>query len=108
MSTINKYELLKTEGTWQDRLQYVLSLSNKTEIEAHLKESATYDDLQMLVFLSKSTKNEKNLFEIFKTDSLPTGQRIIAGKGWLKIPKDEKQIYEFIVDTMNDRHIPRL
>ena len=29
MSTINQYELLKTEGTWNDRLKYVLSLSDK-------------------------------------------------------------------------------
>jgi len=108
MSTINKYELLKTEGTWKDRLKYILSLLDKTEIEKHLKQSSSYDDLQMLIFLSKSTKNEKNLLEIFKTDSLPIRQRIISGKNWFKIQKDEKQIYEFIVETMNDKTIPRL
>ncbi|CAF4187594.1 unnamed protein product, partial [Rotaria magnacalcarata] len=47
MSTINKYELLKTEGAWNDRMKYVLSLSNKTEIEKHLKQSTSYEDLQM-------------------------------------------------------------
>jgi hypothetical protein len=31
VSTIDKYELLKIEGTWKDRLKYVLSISNKTE-----------------------------------------------------------------------------
>ncbi|CAF4959172.1 unnamed protein product, partial [Rotaria magnacalcarata] len=80
--------LLKTEGAWNDRMKYVLSLSNKTEIEKHLKQSTSYEDLQMLTFLSKSTKIEKNLFDIFKTDSLPIIQRIIAGKGWLKIQRD--------------------
>ncbi|CAM4750560.1 unnamed protein product [Rotaria magnacalcarata] len=107
MSTINKYELLKTEGAWNDRMKYVLSLSNKTEIEKHLKQSTSYEDLQMLTFLSKSTKIEKNLFDIFKTDSLPIIQRIIAGKGWLKIQRDEQKIYEFILETMNDRNISR-
>ncbi len=108
MSTINKYELLKSEGTWKDRLKYILSLLDKTEIEKHLKQSSSYDDLKMLVFLSKSTKNEKNLLQIFKTDSLPIKQRAIAGKNWLKIQKNEKQIYELIVETMNDKNIPRL
>ncbi|CAF4787876.1 unnamed protein product [Rotaria sp. Silwood1] len=107
MSSIFKYELLKTEGTWKDRLKYIISLSDKTEIEKHLKQSLSYDDLQMLVFLSKSTKNEKNLLEIFKTDSLPIRQRTIAAKGWLKIQRNEKQIYEFIVETINDKNIGR-
>jgi len=107
MSSINKYELLKIEGTWTDRIKYILSLSNKTEIEKHLKQSSSYDDLQMLVFLSKSTKNEKNLLEIIKTDSLPLKQRIIAGKGWLKIPKDEEQISEFIIETLANTNIPQ-
>lgn len=108
MFTINKYELLKSEDTWKDSLKYVLSLLDKTEIEKHLKQSSSYDDLQMLVFLSKSTKNEKNLLEIFKADSLPIKQRAIAGKNWLKIQKNEKQIYELIVETMIDKNIPRL
>jgi hypothetical protein len=107
MSSINKYELLKIEGTWTDRIKYILSLSNKTEIEKHLKQSSSYDDLQMLVFLSKATKNEKNLLEIIKTDSLPLKQRIISGKGWLKIPKDEEQISEFIIETLANTNIPQ-
>jgi hypothetical protein len=108
MSTINKYEFLKSEGTLNDRLQYVLSLSDKSEIEKYLKESSSYVDLQMLIFLSKSTKNEKNLFEIFQNDSLPIRQRIIAGKCWMKIQKDEKQIVEFIIEIINDKNFPRL
>jgi hypothetical protein len=107
MSSINKYELLKIEGTWTDRIKYILSLSNKTEIEKHLKQSSSYDDLKMFVFLSKSTKNEKNLLEIIKTDSLPLRQRIIAGKGWLKIQKDEEQISEFIIETLANTNIPQ-
>ncbi|CAF3063646.1 unnamed protein product [Rotaria sp. Silwood2] len=107
MSSIHKYELLKIEGTWKDRLKYVISSRDKTEIEKYLKQSSSYDDLQMLVFLSKLTKNEKNLLEISKTDSLPIRQRTIAAKGWLKIQRDEKQIYEFIVETMNDKNIAR-
>ena len=39
----------------------------------------------------ESTKNEKNLLEIFKTDSLPIRQRIIAGKYWLKLQSDENK-----------------
>ncbi len=39
MSLIEKYELLKNEGSWTDCLNYILSLSNKTEIESYLKKS---------------------------------------------------------------------
>ncbi len=44
MSTINKYELLKTESTLKDCLKYILALSDKTEIEKHLKQSSSYDE----------------------------------------------------------------
>jgi hypothetical protein len=109
MSSIDKYELLKSDGTWKDRIKYVLSLSDKRELETHLRQSLStcYDDLQMFVFLSKSIKNEKDLFEIFKTDSFPVRQRAIAGKGWLKLQKDEKKIYEFVLETIADKNIPR-
>ncbi len=42
MSLIEKYELLKNEGSWTDRLNYILSLSNKTEIESYLKKVIIY------------------------------------------------------------------
>ncbi|CAF1012073.1 unnamed protein product [Rotaria sp. Silwood1] len=50
MSSINQYELLKKDGSWKDRLKYVLSLTDKNEIEKHLKESSlsSYDDLKIL------------------------------------------------------------
>ncbi|CAF3971219.1 unnamed protein product [Adineta steineri] len=108
MSTISKYELLKHEGTWFDRIKYILSLSDKNEIEKYLKQSTSYEDLQILIFLSKLTKNEKNLLEIFQNDSLPVRRRIIAGKAWLKIQNDENQIHKFIVETINDKNISRL
>jgi hypothetical protein len=109
MSSISKYESLKVDGTWVDRLKYVLSLSDKNQIEKHLKESLTtsYDDLQMFIFLSISTKNQNNLLKIFKTDSLPIKQRSIAGKYWIKLQKDEKQIENFILQTINDKNFPR-
>lgn len=108
MSSINKYESLKTDGSWIDRLKYVLSLSDKTEIEKHLKQSlaSSYDDLQIFIFLSKSTKNQKNLLEIFKTESLPVKQRAMAGKGWIQLQKDEKPIHDFLIETINDKNIP--
>jgi hypothetical protein len=110
MSLIEKYELLKKQGSWTDRLNYILSLSDKTEIESYLKKSSfiSYDDLQMLVFLSKSTKNQPNLIEIFKTDSLPVRQRADAGKAWIRLEKDEKQVHQFVIETITDSNIPRL
>lgn len=105
---MNQYESFKAEGTWNDSTHYVLSLSDKSELENYLKQSSSYEDLKMLIFLSKSTKNANNLLHIFQTDSLPIKQRAIAGKGWLKIQTDEKPIHNFIIDMITDRNIPRL
>ncbi|CAF2126601.1 unnamed protein product [Rotaria magnacalcarata] len=109
MASIDQYESLKSNGTWQDRLTYVVSLSDKNEIENHFKKSAStsYDDLQMLIFLSWLTKNDKNLLEIFKSPSFPTRQRATACQRWLLLQKDEKQILEFLVASINDKTIPR-
>jgi len=109
MSSISKYESLKIDGTLTDRLKYALSLSDKTEIENHLKKSleTSYDDLQMFISLSISTKNEKNLLEIFKKDSLPVKQRVRSGVGWIQFQKDQKQIENILVETINDKNIPR-
>ncbi|CAF1145573.1 unnamed protein product [Rotaria sp. Silwood1] len=109
MSSINQYELLKKDGTWKDRLKYILSLTNKNDIEKHLKESSlsSYDDLQMFIFLSLSIKNEKNLFDIFKNNLLPTKQRAFAGQRWIQLQKDEKKIHNFIVESINDKNLPR-
>jgi hypothetical protein len=110
MSSINKYDSLKSDGTWTDRIKYILLLSDKTEIEKDLKQSLTlsYNDLQMYIFLSISTKNKKNLLEIFQTESLPVRQKAIAAKGWLRFQKDEKEIHNFLVESINDKTIPRL
>jgi len=110
MSLIEKYELLKYEGSSIDRRNYILSLVDKREIETYLKRSSitSYDDLQMLIFLSKSTKNQTNLYEIFKNDSLPVCQRADAAKAWLRLQQDEKQIHQFVVETIVDLNIPRL
>ena len=110
MSSIEKYELLKKNGAWIDRIKYVLSSSVKNEIEQHLKQSSTtsYDDLAMFIFLSTSIKNEKNLLEIFRTDSLTVKQRARAGKRYIELIKDEKQISDFIAESVNDKNIPRL
>ncbi|CAF1325701.1 unnamed protein product [Rotaria sordida] len=109
MSSINQYELLKINGSWKDRLKYILSLTDKNDIEKHLKESSksSYDDLKMLISLSLSTKNEKNLFDIFKNNSLPTQQRASAGQRWILLQKDPKQIQNFIVESINDKSLPR-
>ncbi|CAF3513550.1 unnamed protein product [Rotaria socialis] len=109
MASIDQYESLKSNGTWQDRLTYVVSLSDKNEIENHLKKSAStsYDDLQMLIFLSWLTKNDKNLLEIFKSPSFPTRQRATACQRWLLLQKNEKQILEFLETSINDKMIPR-
>ncbi|CAF3787569.1 unnamed protein product [Rotaria sordida] len=110
MSLIEKYKLLKREGSSIDRRNYILSLVDKREIETFLKRSSitSYDDLQMLIFLSKSTKNQTNLYEIFKNDSLLVCQRADAAKAWLRFQQDEKQIHQFVVETMMDLNIPRL
>jgi len=107
---MENYELLKKQGSWNDRIDYILSLSDKTEIEVHLKNSSltSYDDLQMLIFLSKSRKNQKQLIEIFKTDSLPVRQRVEAGKAWLQLEKDEKSIHQFVIEIITASTIPRL
>ncbi len=109
MSLISKYESLKSDGTAVDRLKYIFSLKDKNEIEKYLKESSktSYTDLQMFIFLSNSTKNERNLMEIFQTDGLPIKQRIFAGKSWIKLQKDEKQILGFIIQTINNKTLPR-
>ncbi|CAF3665730.1 unnamed protein product [Rotaria sp. Silwood1] len=109
MSSINQYELLKKDGTWKDRLKYILSLTNKNDIEKHLKESSisSYDDFKMLSFLSLSIKNEKNLFDMFKNNSLPTKQRATASQRWIQLQKDPKQIHNFIVESINDKNLPR-
>ena len=110
MSLIENYEQLKRQGSWKDRIDYILSLPDKTEIEIYLKKSAliSYDDLQTLVFLLKSTKNQKQLIEIFKTDALPVRQRVEAAKAWLQLEKDEKQIHQFVIENVTAENIPRL
>ncbi|CAF4476503.1 unnamed protein product, partial [Rotaria sp. Silwood2] len=82
MSSINQYELLKTNGSWKDRLKYVLSLTDKNDIEKHLKESSlsSIDDLKMLTS---------------------------AGQRWIQLQKDPKQIHNFIVESINDKNLPR-
>ncbi|CAF3315830.1 unnamed protein product, partial [Rotaria sp. Silwood2] len=86
-----------------------LSLSDKNHIEKHLKESllSSYDDLQAFIFLSISTKNQINLLEIFKNDSLPVKQRAFAGQHWIQLQNDEKQIYNFLVESINDKNLAR-
>jgi len=102
------YEILKFEGTWNDRVRYVRSLSDKNQLEDYLKQSTTYDDVQMLIFLSKITKNEKNLLDIFKTDSYPIHQRIKAVKIWLQLQTNQQHIYDFVIDVINQKNLPRL
>jgi hypothetical protein len=107
MSSIEKYELLKADDTWENTLKYVLSLSDKNEIKKHLKDSECYDDVQILLYLAKSTKNTEDLFEIFQRDSFPVKQRAFAIKSWLKLEKDEKKIEEFVVQSINNENLPR-
>lgn len=106
MSLIEKYD----QGSWIDRIGFIVSLSGKTEIELHLKKTSfkSYDDLQMLVLLSKSTKNQTNLIEIFKSNLLPIHQRADAVKSWLQLQNDEKIVHQFVIETITDSNIPRL
>jgi hypothetical protein len=109
MSVISQYESLKKNGSSVDRIKFISSLKDKNEIEEYLKESSktSYNDLQALIFLSNSIKNDKNLLEIFQTESLPIKQRVFAGKSWIKLQKDSKQIENFLVDTINNPNVPR-
>lgn len=109
MSSITKYESLKNDATFVDRVKYIVLLKDKNELETHLKQSLTtsYNDLQMFIFLSKTTKNQENLFEIFKTDSLPTKLRSYAINSWMKLNQDQKQIENFVIQSVNDQNIPR-
>ena len=110
MSSIEKYELLKCEETVTARINYIQSLRDKNEIEIHLKKAVhhSYDDLQMLVFLSKSTKNKNNLIDIFKNASFPVRQRADAAKAWIQFQDNETQIYKFVVETISDLNVPRM
>ena len=63
MSSINKYELLKTDGTWIDRLKYILSLSDKTEIEKYLKESLNH--LMMIYKCLYFYQNQQKMKKIY-------------------------------------------
>lgn len=105
MSTIEKYELLKNDGTLKDRIRYVLSLSNKDQLESYLKERivACYDDLHMFRIISIINKNDKNLFQLFQNESLPVYQRISALKNWMKFQTDEKTVLNFIVQLIRDK-----
>ncbi|UJR24725.1 hypothetical protein I4U23_006099 [Adineta vaga] len=105
MSSITEMEGL----SWVDRIKYILSLTDKTEIEQRLKQSSisSYDDLRLLIFLSLLMKNEKNLLDIFTNQSYPVEQRVHAGKNWLRLQKDQQVIHDFLVQTVNDKTIPR-
>jgi hypothetical protein len=52
-------------------------------------------------------KNEKNLLEIFQNQSLPIRQRILAGKFWIQLQKDEKQIENLLIEIINNPNFPR-
>ncbi|CAF1154529.1 unnamed protein product [Rotaria sordida] len=88
MSSIEEYELLKKRGTWTDRLIYIRSLPDRTQIETHLKQSA-------------------NLLDIFNADNLPVRQRGKAAEAWLRLEVDEKQVHQFVINAINNKNIPR-
>ena len=109
MSSISKYESLKHNGTFIDRAKYIVSLSEKSELENHLKQSlqTSYDDLKAFIFLSDWTKNEQNLLQIFQGDALPLKRRVAAGKSWIKLQKDHKQVKHLLIETINNPNVPR-
>ena len=109
MSSISKYESLKNDGTSINRMKHILSLSDKSELEQHLKKSfqTSYDDLQALNFLSDLTKNEQNLLQIFQADALPIKQRVAAGKSWIKLQKNQQQVEILLIETINNPNVPR-
>ena len=109
MSSISEYQSLEENGSLVDRRKYILSLKDKSEIEQYLRNSLTksLDHLQMLIFLSNITKNEKNFLSIFENDSLAIQGRILAGKSWIKLQKDPKTVEEFLVQTIQNKTHPR-
>ena len=107
MSTIEKYEWLKIHGTWIDRCKYIRSLTDKTQLEQYLKHSSSVDDLGLLVFYYKSSKDKNNLLELANSQQLPVEKRCQAIDAWLILETDEKQVHECIVTMVNNVNIPR-
>jgi len=109
MSSVETYQSLKLDGSWIDRVKYIISLSNKTELENHLKQSLTtsYDDLQMFIFLSTSTKNADNLLAVFQNGTLPVKQRSQAIKYWFQLQTNSELVEKFVIETINDPNIAR-
>lgn len=110
MTDLSQYQLLKDQGTLSNRFQFIRSLEDKTQIQDFLAKSfeKSYDDLQIFIFLSNLTKNEENLLKIFQHESLPLGQRILAGKYWIRLQKDVKIVENFLVETINNADYPSL
>ena len=103
------YEALKVQGTSNDRLKYLLSLTDKTGVEAYLKRtvSSSVEDLRMFLFVCRWTKNTASLLDIFRTDALPVKQRVNAAFTWLDVEKDLLRVEQFVMDTVTDVHMPR-
>ena len=110
MSSLSQYQSLKNDGTFNDRVKFILSLKDKGEMEEYLRGSLdkSYDDLQIFVFLSNLTKNETNLLKVFQNESLPIGQRILSGKYWIQLQKDPKIVQNFLIETINNKDHPSL
>ena len=103
------YETLKVQGTSNDRLKYVFSLTDKTGVEEYLKKtvSSSADDLRMFLFVCRWTTNTTSVLDIFRTDALPVKQRVDAAFAWIDMEKDPSRVEQFIIDTITDIHMPR-
>lgn len=107
MSLIEQYESLKKNGTWVDRLQFLRTLSDPVSIENYLKRpTADYEDMRLRIRFTLLNKDQGSLLEIFNQSGLPAEQRLKAAEAWLRLEKDENNVHNLIVNTIQDKSIP--
>lgn len=109
MSLIEQYKSLKDNGTIIDRLKYLRTIADPTAIFNSLNQSTfNYDDTVLSIVYALATKNQQILLDLFNQVELPVQLRIKAAEGWLKLEKDEKSVHQFIINTLEEKSMPRL
>lgn len=110
MATIERYESLKIDGTSKERVKYILSLSNTSELENYLKENlfCSYSNVDALRVLASRQHDEKTLLDLFENASLPGNQRFLALKSWLHTQKDANRVLELFINFIGDENFSRL